>query len=59
MDIENVGVYYGEELSDKPHGKGKMAYLDGFMYIGSFFEGKREGNGKYYKQYNDKKTYEY
>merc|ERR1711976_922513 len=53
LDIESVGVYYGETENDKPHGKGKMAYLDGFMYIGSFIEGKREGKGKYYKKYNE------
>ena len=34
MTIPDVGEYEGETLNDKPHGKGKLKYLNSDMYEG-------------------------
>ena len=49
----SCGIYEGETLNGKPHGKGKLTWqgetdLDGVIriYEGDFVDGKMQGKGK-------------
>ena len=51
-----LGVLYeGESSEGKPHGRGRMTYLNGDEYIGNFINGIKSGYGIFYK--NDTFTY--
>ncbi len=39
-------VYEGEKKNGKPHGKGKMTYVEGHEYDGDWEDGKMHGKGK-------------
>ena len=41
------GVYEGETLGGKPHGKGKLVYKGRDVYEGDFVHGELHGEGKY------------
>gem|GEM_PF-5739101 len=39
--------YTGQFLNNRPHGDGKIIWLDGGSYIGQFFQGMLHGSGTY------------
>lgn len=41
------GLYQGEMLGNKPHGKGKTDFANGDVYEGEYEKGKRQGYGVY------------
>ena len=41
------GVYTGELVKRKPHGKGKTTYANGDAYEGEYHKGKRQGQGTF------------
>ena len=47
VTIKEFGdVYYGQVNGDgKRHGKGYFTYNDGSVFVGSFFEGRKHGQG--------------
>ena len=45
INIPNVGLYVGDLLNDRPHGKGRLEFLNKDIYEGDFGHGKREGFG--------------
>ena len=42
---ESGGIYEGEFLEGKQHGKGKYTLPNGYIYEGDWFYGKIEGDG--------------
>ena len=42
----DTSVYAGEFWNDKPHGKGKVIYVNGNVYEGGMVEDKRHGWGR-------------
>ena len=51
----NGGIYEGEFLNGKQHGKGKYTSADGYEYIGQWLEGNIEGSGT--ARYTDGSVY--
>jgi hypothetical protein len=43
----SYGVYEGDVVNGKPHGRGKMKYSDGDVYEGDWKNGERHGKGTY------------
>ena len=41
------GVYKGQMLAGKPHGRGSVLFDNGNTYEGDFVKGKRQGRGIY------------
>ena len=41
------GLYKGEIVANKPHGKGVTTFKNGDVYEGEYVKGKREGHGVY------------
>ena len=35
--------YVGDLKDGKPHGQGEMTYSNGDLYVGDFFNGRRDG----------------
>lgn len=46
-ETKDGGLYQGEMVSGKPHGKGRTEYKNGDTYEGSYVKGKRQGYGVY------------
>jgi hypothetical protein len=44
LNVED-GIYTGTKVDGKPHGAGKLCFLNGDIYEGEFVEGKMEGKG--------------
>ena len=53
---ETGGIYEGEFLNGKQHGKGKYSLPNGYTYEGEWKDGKIEGMGK--SKYPDGSLYE-
>lgn len=47
------GIYKGDVIDGKPHGKGRMTYNDKSYYDGEWSYGKKNGIGKYYNSETD------
>ena len=50
------GLYQGEMVAGKPHGKGNVKFANGDTYEGEYVKGKRQGFGIY--QFTDGEKYE-
>ena len=46
-ETHDNGIYQGEMLGGKPHGKGKTTFSNGDTYEGEYEKGKRQGYGVY------------
>ena len=55
-ETKDGGVYQGEMVAGKPHGKGKTTYKNGDFYEGDYVKGKRQGYGVY--TFSDGEKYE-
>ena len=45
--LKDGGMYKGEMVAGKAHGKGSATYKNGDMYEGEYVKGKRQGYGVY------------
>lgn len=50
LRLPNGNTYMGEVKGNLPHGRGKEIFINGDVYTGDFFEGKRHGDGTYEKR---------
>ena len=54
---DDDGTYKGQLINDIKNGKGLMIYNNGCIYVGSWVNGKKEGNGKYINIYKNEIYY--
>lgn len=50
ISYNSLGVYTGDLLNNIPDGIGELIYTNGEIYVGSWENGHKSGNGKYVKK---------